>query len=468
MSTSGIATRRLRAGKRISDVTAALSVWISALLSFGALALPTTVLAAGGTLTIAVTVGGAPSGFGATFAVSIDCLGDGKFSGTIEYPDAGSTSIDGIPDGATCTVTQGALPEAPVGFEWAAPNFPAGNAVTIAPDATSTVEISNTLMQLPNPVLLVDKSVSLAVDGPWANELTTPIGTPIWYRVALDNTGTVDLTELTVNDSAQDLLIKAGCVLPDALGAGAHVECVYADIAGGHVDPTYTSTLVNTVTVDAAEIDPISDTATVTSTGWPSDPIFALHMTNSTRWGTVTLPGESPIRARVTNEGSTITFVVSYASTDEAVHSGTLYAQWFKGLTYVPGSATSNADFRFDAYDDVHGVLAWNAATITASGSVSYKLTADAGASALGPLQLLATIVVDGLRDNSDPNLIYAVTEIQATPRPSAVLALPPTDGPATREPAESGGGFGLAILGLACLAGALGPLVRGARRRRS
>ena len=91
----------------------------------------------------------------------------------------------------------------------------------------------------------------------------------------------------------------------------------------------------------------------------------------------------------------------------------------------MDGSATDDAQFTFQSYDDTTRTLTWTAATVSEDGSVSYQATVDEGASELPqPLINVATIDSDEAEPDEDDSDVYVPTvplAATATPR----IALP-------------------------------------------
>jgi uncharacterized repeat protein (TIGR01451 family) len=104
-----------------------------------------------------------------------------------------------------------------------------------------------------NPALLVEKGVSLSPGGPFVSSVTTTVGTTVYYRITVTNTGNTTLTGITLKDT---LGLPASCVIPSTLAPGASFTCDYTRVATA-------GTTVNTATADSDQTDPASDSATV-------------------------------------------------------------------------------------------------------------------------------------------------------------------------------------------------------------
>jgi len=213
-----------------------------------------------GSLKITKTIDGGPADFSGSFDIHVDCGLSGEFDRTIVFPDPGFVTISGIDALAECTVTETDTPNAPSGFEWGQVTY-TGNPATIESEGTVNVGVVNHLNELPAPALAITKGVSLSADGPFEASLTTEIGTTVHYRITVTNTGNVELTEVTLEDSLTDL-VAAGCEIPTTLAAGDHFDCDYSTTA-------VAGETVNTATADSEETGPEDDSATVTGTTTP-------------------------------------------------------------------------------------------------------------------------------------------------------------------------------------------------------
>jgi hypothetical protein len=121
-----------------------------------------------------------------------------------------------------------------------------------------------------------------------------------------------------------------------------------------------------------------------------------------------------------------------------------------QGLTYVDQSATSNLEFTFVSYDSTTRTLTWTAATVTKSGSLSYKNTVDTGASVLPqPLENVAVIKSDQTPPSSDTSDVFVpAPPAHETNKPTP----PPTDTLAPTGPSNPGSSLMLIMAALATL----------------
>ena len=101
-----------------------------------------------GSLRITKDVIGGPEGYTGSFDVHVDCGNDGTFDKTIDFPDPGFVTIDELPAGAQCTVTETGMPDAPDGFMFGEPDV-SGSPATIVSDGTADVTVTNHLTEIP-------------------------------------------------------------------------------------------------------------------------------------------------------------------------------------------------------------------------------------------------------------------------------------------------------------------------------
>ncbi len=112
---------------------------------------------------LVVPPGTGPFDFGFTATCDLPTAGFTYPATLVGYPGATSVAIEGLPAGATCTVTEDTLPAAPALYEWAAPTTPA--AVVIPASSNAAVTVTNAL----NPLLggiTITKDLALPGDAP--------------------------------------------------------------------------------------------------------------------------------------------------------------------------------------------------------------------------------------------------------------------------------------------------------------
>jgi fimbrial isopeptide formation D2 family protein len=167
-------------------------------------------------------------------------------------------------------------------------------------------------------------------------------------------------------------------------------------------------------------------------------------------------------------EGSTVNFTLHYTFSGAPVTHGIITDVLPVGLTYVADSATNSGEFIFQAYDPTTRTLTWTAATVTTSGTVTYKAKVDKGAAALDqPLTNVATIDSDQTEPSSDTSDVFVpVPPLAETHVPTA----PPTDTLESSDAGQSGTSLPLilAILGVILLAVAFVTPVPAPVRRRN
>jgi fimbrial isopeptide formation D2 family protein/uncharacterized repeat protein (TIGR01451 family) len=162
-------------------------------------------------------------------------------------------------------------------------------------------------------------------------------------------------------------------------------------------------------------------------------------------------------------EGDTVTYTLAYTVVGD-VHNAVITDVLPNGVTYVPNTASSDAQFTFSNYNPVTRTLTWNAATVSENGSLTYDATIDEGAAELvQPLVNVATIDSDETEPASDNSPVFvAPVPLELTP--------PPTDALAPSAPASNPGfALMLILLSVAAFALAIGfitPVPEHVRRR--
>ena len=98
-----------------------------------------------GSLVLAKSLTGGPSGYTGPFTISYDC-GAG-FTGSVTVNAGSSQTVPGIPTGTSCTVSEPTLPTAPAGYSFGTPTFDPSATVTIPAGNGSSVTVTtnNTL-----------------------------------------------------------------------------------------------------------------------------------------------------------------------------------------------------------------------------------------------------------------------------------------------------------------------------------
>ena len=229
--------------------------------------------------------------------------------------------------------------------------------------------------------------------------------------------------------------ISAGsldCADIGTLAVGASFTCNYSDTAA-------TGTTHNVATASSDETDDVTADATVNAS---TAPTLTIDKTNN-----APLVGGLP----TASAGATVTFTLGYTHTGDSVANGVIKDVLPQGLTYVSGSATNSAEFTFDGYDAGTRTLTWLAATVDASGSVSYQAKVDDGAAALSqPLTNVATIDSDDTSPDSDNSHVFVAPPPQGE---TSVPTGPQTDVAGTTGTTQPGGSLLLAMLALVAIA---------------
>jgi len=86
------------------------------------------------------------------------------------------------------------------------------------------------------PALTLAKEVATSAAGPWQEHVTVQVGSAIYYRLSLTNSGNAALSGLSVTDPTVD---ASGCAWPTELAPGASAACVVGPVeaeAGEHTN----------------------------------------------------------------------------------------------------------------------------------------------------------------------------------------------------------------------------------------
>ena len=220
-----------------------------------------------GSLTISKDVTGGPDGFEGSFDIHVDCGEDGEFDRTIDFPDPGEVTIDDIPAGAECTVSETGVPTAPDGFKWNDPIF-TGNPATIKANGSVTVGITNPLEELPppgTPTLTIEKTN----DAELVNGLpTAEAGDTVTFTLAYSFTGD-EVTDATIEDVLPEgLTYVNGSASSDGQFAFVGYDATTRTLswAADTVDESGSVHYDATVDADAAELEqPLTNVATIDS-----------------------------------------------------------------------------------------------------------------------------------------------------------------------------------------------------------
>ncbi len=268
------------------------------------------------------------------------------------------------------------------------------------------------------PVIEIVKTAGDAADG----EVYATEPGPVTYTYVVTNDGPLPLEDVTVTDDAGTPGDPSDDFAADcpqtSLAVGASMTCTAT------VDVLVDTTNIAVARGITAEGNPVED----------DDPAevrilehgLVIDKSNDAPLETLELPDGSTADLPTADEGSTVTYTLAYTFSGDPVSNGVISDVLPLGVTYVDGSATNDAQFTFQGYEEATRTLTWTAATVSASGSVSYQATIDDGAAELSqPLINVATIDSDQTDPDEDDSPVFVPTEPAALTNPPT---LPPTD----------------------------------------
>jgi uncharacterized repeat protein (TIGR01451 family) len=318
-----------------------------------------------------------------------------------------------------------------------------------ATDATATCDDAD-VPSAKNPQLTIVKDVTESSYG--------TVGDVLHYSVTATNSGNTTLASVTITDPNAIL----GICTPangSALAPGATLVCnarhtvTQADITAGHY--------LNTACVDATGATQACDSADVVAA------TLTVDKSNNAPLSTIDLPDGTTAHLPTAKIGSTVIYTLTYKVGDISVDNGILTDVLPAGVTYVDGSASSNSEFIFQSYDTGSRTLTWTAESVTTGGSLTYKVTIDAGANILSqPLTNNATIDSDQTSpDTASSDVFVPAPPAGETQKPTP----PPTDTLAQTGPSNPGSSLALVLAALAILILAISfvtPVPAAVRRR--
>ena len=261
-------------------------------------------------------------------------------------------------------------------------------------------------------------------------------GQTIGFTVTVSNTGSGGAKGVIVKDT---LPTDAGLAwtLDDNAGgkcslASGVVTCGPLDLAAG---ASFTFHVSSTTTAATAATSPVTNEACVETSNDGKDcseadvDVFVLTIdkTNNAPLEELELPDHTTAELPTADEGATVTYTLSYHVGSSAVTNGTITDVIPAGLDYVDGTASSNAEFTFVAYDQATRTLSWTAATVTTDGTLTYQVKVAKGAGNLAqPLENVATIDSDQTTPDKDTSDVFVpVPPLAETAPPTDVLASP-------------------------------------------
>jgi uncharacterized repeat protein (TIGR01451 family)/fimbrial isopeptide formation D2 family protein len=312
-----------------------------------------------------------------------------------------------------------------------------------------------------------------------ADDATVAAGGQIGFTVTVTNTGDGTALGVTVNDP-----------LPDGTGVDWSIDDGASDdgwsITGSAPDQTLTFGPATLGAGESSTVHVVSDTtddscgtyiniASVSTSNDGTDeagdstevvdcpePELGIEKSNNAPIETIDLGDGTTIDLPTAEEGATVTYTLEYTVVDE-VTNAEITDVLPEGVTYVDGTASSDAQFTFVDYDDATRTLTWTAASVSEDGSLTYDATIDVGAGDLQqPLINVATITSDQTPPDDDDSPVFV------PPAPQE-LTPPPTDVVADAGPA-SNPGFALMLIlltitGIALAVGFFTPIPERVRR---
>jgi uncharacterized repeat protein (TIGR01451 family) len=398
------------------------------------------------------------------------------------------------------------------------------NTATADSDQQGPINDSATLTVLltPAPDLAITKGVSLSAAGPFVaslDELLT--GTTVHYRITVTNTGTVDLTSVQLVDDHYNL-VTLGCTIPTGLAVGASFTCSYSATAPdgttkntATVSATYSATAPVGTTdtgvafasyIATAPVGTTKNTGVAFASYIATAPVgttknnvaqrvgpFQASATIAARTPSLTIAkavagnsnGIDPIlNVPSAKIGDTLTFTLTYTLGNGPVANAVVtdvLPQGYGAPTAISNDGTGGPG----TWNLTTRTITWKWPTLSASGTVSYKVVVLTGANARPqPLTNVASIVSDqtapasASREVAIPGPVLAATATpRVTPSPTLRVAAtatprvtpPPTDASSVPEGSGTGNNLMLVLLALAAFGLVLGfvtPKPARARRR--
>jgi uncharacterized repeat protein (TIGR01451 family) len=316
---------------------------------------------------------------------------------------------------------------------------PEQDQATISENATLTVLLT------PQPALSITKGVSLSAAGPFVASLTGLLtGTTVHYQITVANTGNVSLTSVQLADDHYNL-VSLGCTIPTSLAVSASFTCSYSATA---VLGTTTNTATASATYVEQTVGPVQASATIAAR--TSSLTIAKAVTGNSN-------GTDPIldvpSAKV---GDTLSFTLTYTLGSGPVTNAVITDVLPQGYG-APTAISNDGTGAPGTWNATTRTITWKWPTLSASGTLSYKVVVLTGADALAqPLTNVASIVSDqtapasASRDVAIPGAVLAAT---ATPR----VTPPPTDAIYVPEGSGTGNNLLLVLLALAAFGLVLG-----------
>jgi uncharacterized repeat protein (TIGR01451 family) len=405
-------------------------------------------------------------------------------------------------------------------LSWTIPTIAAGDSVTLTFSVTLSDSFPEGTTHLPNlvvvtgpgsncaagsqdpdcdtdttvqagPILSAEKEVAVN-NGPFGHGGAAKPGDTLNYRITITNSGDAPATNVSVSDNIAPLLAhgtyNADCV-PACSFVSPTISWTIASIAanGGTVTltfsvklsssfPTGTTDLPNVVVVtgpgsncaaESEDADCATDNTVTQSAISIVKDVTAVNGAAPVNDPDLHVPG-----AKV---GDTITYTLHYHG-EGPINDATITDVIPAGLTYVPGTASSDAKFTFQSYVAATRTLTWTATKLvdpstdgnSVDGSLSYKVLATEAA-AEGPQPIINTATIVGHTPDQEELTDSDTAAVTVLPLPEELT--PPPTSTITPQTGTSNPGFALMLilLGVAGLSLAIGfvtPVPARVRRR--
>ncbi|MFL5725157.1 MAG: isopeptide-forming domain-containing fimbrial protein [Chloroflexota bacterium] len=225
------------------------------------------------------------------------------------------------------------------------------------------------------------------------------------------------------------------------------------------IDAAADSALTNVVELCVAEV-PTCESAEETVS---PNPELGIAKSNDAPLVSTDIGNGQTVDLPTAEEGDTVTYTLDYTVKGE-VNNAVITDVLPEGVTYVNGTASSDAQFTFSSYNPATRTLTWTADVVSENGSLTYDATIDEGAAELAqPLVNVATIDSDETEPDSDDSPVFvAPVPLALTPPPTDALA--PSAAPA--NPGFTLMLILLAVAGFALAIGFITPVPEHVRRR--
>ena len=367
---------------------------------------------------------------------------------------AGSAESDGVADEPTVSPDGRTLTWEFASLDAGDPTLVITYDVTIDADATGAGQLNTAeicvdeptpceeAVELVTPQLPEIELIKTAGDAADGEVLETPAG-DVTYTYVVTNDGPLTLLNVTVTDDAGT---------PGDTSDDFEADCPATTLAP---DESMTCTFTVEVLVDTTNVAVASG---VTEGGNPvedDDPAevvilefgLLIDKVNDAPLETLELPDGTLVDLPTADEGDTVTYTLAYDLLADPVTLAVIEDELPVGVTYVDGSATNDAQFTFQGYDEATRTLTWTAPSVTVDGTLSYDATVDEGAAELSQ-PLLNVAVIDSEEtdpDDGDSEVFVPTIPLEETSPPT----LPPTD---TFDGSQAPGnpGFSLMLILLA------------------